>query len=53
MELRWFSTCDQHGVWSEKTLQYWDKVSQRWFDVRDVQCKDHEEHYYMATKEQD
>jgi hypothetical protein len=32
--IRWFSTCNRDGVWSQEVLQVWDKGSRIWVDVK-------------------
>lgn len=58
MKLRWFSTCDKNGVWSEVRLQYWDTDicdiglgRGRWRDVPHVECKTWEEEEYLTREE--
>lgn len=53
MKLRWFSTCDENGRWSEPSLQVWDKESHQWEDIPCVTCKTWEEQRYLADENAD
>lgn len=50
MKLRWFSMCNEHGVWTERVLQYWNEEEHRWQDVHEQTCKTWEEDECMTME---
>ena len=53
MKLRWFRTCNKHGLKTDLTLQYWDTAFHVWSEIPTVECKDHEEEKYMQNEDYD
>jgi len=50
MKLRWFSMCDENGVWTKPRLQFWNKDAHRWQDIPYVDCKTWEEEKYLQDE---
>lgn len=48
MVLRWLILCDKQGVKLDPKLQYWEPHTERWIDVRVVECKVHEEIFFQG-----
>ena len=50
MKLRWFSMCDENGVWTKPRLQFWNKDAGCWEDIPCVDCKTFEEEKYLQDE---
>ncbi len=53
MKLRWFSMCDENGVWTKPRLQFWNKDAGDagcWEDIPCVDCKTLEEEKYLQDE---
>ena len=50
MKIRWFSMCDENGVWTTPVLQVWDSENNRWEDIPYVDCKTWEEESYLHNE---